>query len=63
MISKPAKIIALQEEIEYAKTCLRPHDTGYIHTSIHWMEYRVKQLREELEILYKKDDSTQGLEQ
>jgi len=63
MISKPAKIIALQEEIEYAKTCLRPHDTGYIHTSIHWMQQRVKELREELEILYEKDDITQGSKQ
>jgi len=54
MISKPAKIIALQEEIEYAKTCLRPHDTGYIHTSIHWMQQRVKELTADLE--GKKDD-------
>jgi len=38
VISKPAKIIALQEEIEHARSCLQPHDTGHIHTAISWMD-------------------------
>jgi len=49
MISKPAKVIALQEEIIYAKNCLQPQGTGHIHTSISWMEYRVSELKQELQ--------------
>ena len=49
MISKPAKVIALQEEIVYAKSCLQPTDTGHIHTAISWMNQRVRELKRELE--------------
>ena len=52
MISKPAKVIALEEEIVYAKSQLQPHDTGHIHTAISWMEQRVERLKEELRQLY-----------
>lgn len=48
MVPKPAVILALEKEIEYAKSCLQPHDTGHIHTAIAWMSRRVKTLKEEL---------------
>jgi hypothetical protein len=48
MVPKPAILLALQEEIKHAKTCLRPSATGYIHTAISWMEYRVEQIAKEL---------------
>ena len=48
MISKPAKVIAIEEEIVYAKSQLQPHDTGHIHTAISWMERRVEVLKAEL---------------
>ena len=48
MISKPAKVIAIEEEIVYAKNQLQPHDTGHIHTAIGWMERRVEVLKQEL---------------
>ena len=41
MMSKPAILLALQEEIIHAKTCIRPTATGHIHTAIGWMEHRV----------------------
>ena len=56
MISKPAKVIALEEEIVYAKSCLQPHDTGHIHTSISWMEQRVRELKRELKDVYSKSN-------
>jgi len=49
MISKPAKVIALEEEIVYAKSMLQPTDTGHIHTAISWMDKRVRDLKRELE--------------
>jgi len=52
MISKPAKVIALEEEIVYAKSCLQPTDTGHIHTAISWMDKRVKELKRELDAQY-----------
>mgnify|MGYP001042017003 CR=1 FL=1 len=54
MISKPAKVIAIEEEIVYAKSKLQPHDTGHIHTAISWMEHRVKELTKELKEQYDK---------
>ena len=48
MVPKPAILLALQEEIKHAKTCLRPSTTGHIHTAISWMEYRVEQIAKEL---------------
>ena len=52
MISKPAKVIALEEEIEHARSCLQPHDTGHINTAISWMTHRVRELKEELKDVY-----------
>ena len=40
------KIEGLLEEIEYAKSCLLPHDTGHIYTAINWLDNRVKDLKE-----------------
>ena len=48
ILSKPAIVIALEQEIDYAKSCLQPHDTGHIHTAIGWMESRVGKLKLEL---------------
>ncbi len=38
----------LKKEIEHAKSCLMPEDTGHIHTSINWMTQRVDELEEEI---------------
>lgn len=46
----PGNLIAvtiLEREIEYAKSCLREHDTGHIHTAISWLEHRTKELKNE----------------
>ena len=40
------KLIVLEEEIEYYKTLLMPHDTGHIHTTINFLEERIKDLQE-----------------
>jgi hypothetical protein len=56
MISKPARVIALETEIEHARSCLQPHDTGHIHTAISWMEHRVRVLKEELKDVYSKSN-------
>jgi hypothetical protein len=37
----------LEDEIEYAKSQLQPHDTGHIHTAISWMEHRIRNLKGE----------------
>ena len=55
MISKPALVIALEEEIKYAESCLQPHDTGHIHTAISWMKLRVLELKRELKEQHEKD--------
>ena len=47
MITINDRIDVLLSEIEYAKSQLQPHDTGHIHTSIHWMEHRLDQLRKQ----------------
>ena len=39
------RIDVLQDEIEYAKDQLRPHDTGHISTAIGWLEYRIRRLK------------------
>ena len=56
MISKPAKVIALEEEIVYAKSMLQPTDTGHIHTAISWMDKRVRELKRELKDVYSKSN-------
>ena len=39
------KIKLIEDEIEYAKSQLQPHDTGHIHTAISWLEHRVDELK------------------
>lgn len=39
------KIRILNEEIKYAKSCIREHDTGHIHTAIGWLVDRVNDLK------------------
>lgn len=55
MVPKPAILLALQEEIKHAKTCLRPTATGHIHTAISWMEHRVKEIATELDKIHDKN--------
>jgi|TARA_R100001079_G_scaffold108105_1_gene78015 hypothetical protein len=57
MISLPAKILALQEELKYAKQFALdngPEDMGYVHTSIGWIEFRIKELQIECAKLFNK---------
>ena len=39
------RISVLEEEVEYYKTLLRPHDTGHIHTAIGFIKRRIEELR------------------
>ena len=39
------RVDLLEDEIEYAKSQLRPHDTGHINTAISWLQHRVRQLK------------------
>lgn len=41
------QVSMLEREIEYAKSCLREHDTGHIHTAISWLEHRIEELKNE----------------
>lgn len=38
----------LYKEIEHAKSCIRPHDTGHISTAIGWMTQRVTEVKDEI---------------
>lgn len=38
----------LYKEIEHAKSCLQPHDTGHINTAISWMTSRVSEVKDEI---------------
>ena len=49
MVPKPAIVLALEEEVKYAKSQLQPHDTGHIHTAINWMTHRIEKLKQELQ--------------
>ena len=55
MVPKAAIILALEKEIEHARSCLQPHDTGHIHTAISWMTHRVRELKEELDAQYSRE--------
>jgi hypothetical protein len=39
-------MVALIQEVEILKTRIQPHDTGHIHTTIHTLEHRIKEMRE-----------------
>ena len=39
-------LMVLTEEVEHYKTLLMPHDTGHIHTTINFLEARIRDLQE-----------------
>ena len=39
------RIEVLEQEIEYYKTLLQPSDTGHIHTTINFLQQRIKNLK------------------
>ena len=44
------RIGVIEEEIEFAKSQLQPHDTGHIHTAISWLKHRRDELKKELSL-------------
>ena len=53
-MKKTDRLILLMDEISIAKSKLRPEDTGYIHTSIGYLESRVDELKNEIDQELKK---------
>ena len=45
LINDIVRLDVLKEEIEYYKTLLREHDTGHIHTTIAFLEMRLRNLK------------------
>ena len=45
LINDIVRISVLKEEIEYYKTLIRETDTGHIHTAIHFIEDRIRNLK------------------
>lgn len=45
LINDLVRLEVLEEEIEYYKTLLQPHDTGHIHTTISFLQNRVSNLK------------------
>ena len=43
------RLWALKEEIEFAESQLKPHDTGHINTAISWMTFRMNTIKAEME--------------
>jgi hypothetical protein len=39
------RLIVLEDEVEYYKTLLLPHDTGHIHTTINFLEARIQEIK------------------
>lgn len=39
------------EEIELLKSRLQPHDTGHIHTAINVLQERVREVKEEIDLV------------
>jgi len=48
-VQKMERIFILEDEIKFAQSCLRPEDTGHIHTAISWMENRREELTREVQ--------------
>ena len=48
LINDLVRINGLEEEIEYYKSLLQPHDTGHIHTTISFLSQRLSNLKGEL---------------
>ena len=47
LVNDIVRISVLEEEIEYYKSLLQPHDTGHIHTTIDFLKDRIKNLKGE----------------
>ena len=47
LINDLVRISVLEEEVEYYKTLLQPHDTGHIHTAISFVQDRIRILKGE----------------
>jgi hypothetical protein len=45
LINDIVRISVLEEEIEYYKSLLQPHDTGHIHTTISFLTERLNILK------------------
>lgn len=45
LINDLVRVNVLEEELEYYKSLIRPHDTGHIHTTISFIKSRIEQLR------------------
>jgi|TARA_B100000780_G_scaffold206461_1_gene146922 hypothetical protein len=41
------KISIIEQEIVYAQSQLKEHDTGHIHTAISWLKHRIEELKNE----------------
>ena len=48
-VQKMERIFILQDEINFAESCLQPSATGHIHTAISWMRNRVEELTKEVQ--------------
>jgi hypothetical protein len=47
LINDIVRISVLEEEVEYYKTLLEPHDTGHINTAISFIRDRIRHLKGE----------------
>ena len=47
LINDIVRVNVLEEEIEYYKSLLQPHDTGHIHTTIGFLRRRIEELKGE----------------
>ena len=45
LINDIVRISVLEEEVEYYRTLIQPHDTGHIHTAISFVEDRIRNLK------------------
>lgn len=45
LLNDIVRISVLEEEVEYYKTLLQPHDTGHIHTAISFISDRIRILK------------------
>jgi hypothetical protein len=45
LINDIIRVNVLEEELNYYKTLLQPHDTGHIHTTIAFLQNRIDNLK------------------
>ena len=46
LVNDIVRVSVLEEELEYYKSLLQPHDTGHIHTTISFIKQRIAELKE-----------------